>query len=115
MIEFDDMLFGVSSSELSYLLDSISLLSIGDTSPCRSSNISNSDQIISSDRQSEHPPSPIDALMPGLPHQTNGFDPTEDLLHHFSLPLTDPIPRMTSSSIIDRAPSASDVLSDVRG
>src|SRR6185295_5623399 len=63
--------------------------------------ISDSHQIVSSSSELEDPTDQLQASVSSLAQQSHRLQPTEDLFHSFAFPLTDCIPRMVSSSLID--------------
>src|SRR5258708_4829002 len=73
-----------------------------------------SDQVVRSDREREHPVDAVDPSMTKLPQPTDGFQPAKDLFHALALRLTDQIPQVARGAFVDRTASMLVILGDVR-
>src|SRR5258706_9027094 len=73
-------------------------------------------QIVDGAGEGEHPPSTLETLVSGLPHQPNGLRPSKNLLDRFAFPLADPISRMACGALINRTSTPTiGILSSMKG
>jgi hypothetical protein len=76
--------------------------------------ISNADQVVSRGGEDEEPVDAFGTAMAQLAQQAHRLQPTKDLFDPFAFLLTDLIPRMSGSAVIDRRLVIGVVLGHVR-
>ena len=73
-------------------------------------------QVVNRCGEGEHPPAPLDSLVPILAHEAHTFQPAEDLFDKLPFVLADAVARVAYRTAIDRTGTpVGDVLCDVRG
>src|SRR2546426_1193440 len=79
---------------------------------CR--QIPESHQVVSRDREGEHPFHPLQPSMPQLSQPADRLQPAEDLFHTLALVLTDQVPRMARGAFVNGTASMRIVRSEER-
>src|SRR6266699_3326053 len=79
------------------------LLATGDGLSRDLGQVSNSDQVVGGGSELEDPTHQLHSSVSGFTQQPDSLQPTENFFHSFTLSLTNPITRMASGPLINRA------------